>query len=574
MPLGSSKGITKPLNKGSLSDIRFAERKKAEERQSYVKTLRFKDYETRGGTALQSINTIDAVLGPHQVQALGFMLTLEDAAQVHLKLPRGGIIADEMGTGKTISVISLVAVDPPDTTTLIVLPASLSRQWVQEIKKFYPVAEERTLLYHGSSKHKIANPVDFAYYKIVITTYETLVGECPRESPEGIEGMEHPGGPLFKFHFHRMVLDESHRIRNQKTKTYKACSTIADDISHVWCLTGTPVVNKTSDVMSYVNLISKNNADTRQFVRMVEELTRPGSRSNNIDYVLSDVMIRRKKHDQIEGKAIVDLAPVDFRVVKVSFTPREKIVYDKLYGCCVDEIATIVEKKEEGDNKGTMMHILALLTYIRQCCDSRRMVRDDVLGLMDIKCTDIEDPDLIERMAPLNIDSSDVYAPTSSKVLAVVQNIVDNLNAPDDTRKILVFSYFVKALKEVSDTLTVMGILHMQIDGGVAFQERMDLIQHFQSSDATRVMLLSTNCCNVGLNLTRASHAIIMDPLYNGAGEDQTVTVVKFLMQNSFEELMHQMQLSKKAMAEKFLVDGSCQGSGLTLNEVRKMLNI
>jgi SNF2 family DNA or RNA helicase len=298
-------------------------------------------------------------------------------------------------------------------------------------------------------------------------------------------------------------------------------------------------------------------------------------------------MIRRKKHDKIEGQSIVDLEPVDLQVVKVSFTPREKIVYDKLYGSCVDEIATIVDQKEEGDGKGTMMHILALLTYIRQCCDSRRMVRDDILDLIHIKRVGIEDPDLIERMAPLHIDSSDPYAPTSSKVLAVVQNIVDNLNAPEDeNRKILVFSYFVKGLKEVSDALTVVGILHMQIDGGVGFQERMDLIQHFGSSNATRVMLLSTNCCNVGLNLTMASHGIIMDPWYNAAGEDQAigrmhrfgqkkpVTVVKFLMQNSFEELMHQMQLSKKAMADKFLVDGSCQGGGLTLNEVRKMLNI
>jgi SNF2 family DNA or RNA helicase len=278
MPLGAcSKGITKPLNKGSLSDIRFAERKKAEERKSYLQTQRFKDYEQRGETALQSINTIDATLGQHQVQALGFMLTIEDAAQLHLKLPRGGIIADEMGTGKTISVISLVAVDPVTTTTLIVLPASLARQWVQEVKKFYPAAEQHTLLYHGSSKQKIAKPVDFAYYQFVITTYESLVGECPKEAPEGIEGLEREGGPLFKFRFHRMILDEAHRIRNQKTKTYKACSIIADEILHVWCLTGTPVVNKTSDVMSYVNLISKNNPDTRNFVRMVEDLTHPGA---------------------------------------------------------------------------------------------------------------------------------------------------------------------------------------------------------------------------------------------------------------------------------------------------------
>lgn len=92
----------------------------------------------------------------------------------------GGILGDEMGLGKTIQIIVFLAglhySEMWEGPVLIVCPATVLQQWVQEIHAWYPPF--RATLFHDSgsfqgSKKKILKDVkNSTDPTIVLTTYE------------------------------------------------------------------------------------------------------------------------------------------------------------------------------------------------------------------------------------------------------------------------------------------------------------------------------------------------------------------------------------------------------------------
>ncbi len=144
-----------------------------------------------------------ATLKPHQEIGVSWMYNL------YLKGVPGCILGDKMGLGKTIQTIATLALI--NKTATIIAPASLTGNWEQEIKAFYP---------------KLMN-------KVKIYSYESSINK--------------------QITSEIIIYDEAQKMKNELTQlATKARYTQAE---FKILLTGTPLENSISDVHSLVKVI-------------------------------------------------------------------------------------------------------------------------------------------------------------------------------------------------------------------------------------------------------------------------------------------------------------------------------
>lgn len=167
-----------------------------------------------------------------------------------------GILADEMGMGKTFSTLALILTSlkrarqwsqheqsrlddelPPSIMlthgTLVVVPSPLLlRTWTEEIKKRI-TAPLSVLVYHGDKR--IKDPQILLQYDIVVTTYHTLISDHNRDD-----------AVIRSIAWYRIVLDEAHFIRRSSSALFKRVDEIHAKFR--WCLTGTPIQNHLEDI--------------------------------------------------------------------------------------------------------------------------------------------------------------------------------------------------------------------------------------------------------------------------------------------------------------------------------------
>jgi len=92
---------------------------------------------------------------------------------------RGGILADEMGMGKTLQTIALLLAGEASGPTLVVCPAAAMLQWRNEILRFTKENSLQVDLYYGFERKHLS--FDCPGRQVVLTTYQTLESDYRRE---------------------------------------------------------------------------------------------------------------------------------------------------------------------------------------------------------------------------------------------------------------------------------------------------------------------------------------------------------------------------------------------------------
>ncbi|CAK9099566.1 unnamed protein product [Durusdinium trenchii] len=218
-----------------------------------------------------------------QAQGLTWLLQRERCEDV-----RGGILADEMGMGKTVEMISLLLASPV-TLSLVVVPPTCLPQWCQELREWTKPGAIEVLTYAGAKR---TLPEDLGQKRgttVVLTTYATLEREFRRlvcqaeEQPnhkrrrqlsveddemrdgEQLEeasqvdlwdeqlGLDFAQSTLFKTKWTRIILDEAHRIKNTHGGTSQAAVNLRG--KRRWCISGTPVQNRIGDIYGLLRFL-------------------------------------------------------------------------------------------------------------------------------------------------------------------------------------------------------------------------------------------------------------------------------------------------------------------------------
>jgi E3 ubiquitin-protein ligase SHPRH len=180
---------------------------------------------------------------------------------------RGGILAEEMGLGKTLEVIALMLLhqrpegpvmvfDPflgrellATSATLIVAPSSLLDQWLSELNRhapslkvmFYPGIKKLAKLKDGSE----LSAEHLAEQNVVVTTYEVLrteiwaASDVPARSMRNQKQYERVRSPLVQLSWWRVCIDEAQMVENWTNNAAQLARKIPR--INAWGVTGTPV---------------------------------------------------------------------------------------------------------------------------------------------------------------------------------------------------------------------------------------------------------------------------------------------------------------------------------------------
>ncbi|EJD00844.1 uncharacterized protein FOMMEDRAFT_90593 [Fomitiporia mediterranea MF3/22] len=181
---------------------------------------------------------------PFQLESLYWMRE-QEKGEWH-----GGMLADEMGMGKTIQTLALLATDGKKPN-LIVAPTVAIMQWRNEIEAY--TDGMKIAIWHGASRE--ANVKELQKYDVVLTTYAVLESAFRKQQ----SGFKRGGkiikekSPVHQIMWNRIVLDEAHNIKERSTNTAKAAFELQSN--YKWCLSGTPLQNRVGELYSLVRFL-------------------------------------------------------------------------------------------------------------------------------------------------------------------------------------------------------------------------------------------------------------------------------------------------------------------------------
>ncbi|KAL1298728.1 hypothetical protein HN51_043027 [Arachis hypogaea] len=133
--------------------------------------------------------------------------------------------------------------------------------------------------------------------------------------------------------------------------------------------------------------------------------------------------------------------------------------------------------------------------------------------------------------------------------------------------KSIVFSQWTAFLDLLQIPFTRNNISFVRLDGTLNQQQREKVIKQFSEDDEILVLLMSLKAGGVGINLTAASNAFVMDPWWNPAveeqavmrihriGQTQKVAIKRFIVKGTVEERMEVVQARKQRMISGALTD-------------------
>jgi SNF2 family DNA or RNA helicase len=191
------------------------------------------------------------------------------------------VLADDMGTGKTIHAIAATLL--ADARALVVCPANVLHNWAAEIERF---TGEQAAIWHGRDVD------DREDARFRVTTYTSLRYRDWRDTDIGTRPV--------------LVLDEAHKVRNPETQRARLVRDLPQD--HRVLLTGTPIVNGLEDYHELLLHVGEERWPDRESFRDTwmqdrEVLTHPEVRQATADLLqraTRHVVLRRRKDEVLD----------------------------------------------------------------------------------------------------------------------------------------------------------------------------------------------------------------------------------------------------------------------------------
>jgi hypothetical protein len=476
---------------------------------------------------------IDVVekLWPYQRSGISFLVDHESA-----------LLADEMGTGKTVMAIVALRILfrlGKIRKALVICPVSVLGVWQEHLLEWG--SELKFTVVRGTRETR---KMDWDYpAHVYVSTYETIASDflnivkkkksfCCRnclvelhfkdklhisnadEVPEfkcpkcgailkDIPVKESLVDPGVFDSFDVVIVDEAQYIKNTEADRSRAVKLLRPNIR--WALTGTPLENRLDDLVSIFGFVKPN------YMR-AEGLT-----PNLAKEFMKPFFLRRLKKD-----VLPDLPEKLPQEIWLELDDEQRVEYDQVLTTGRNELTQLGEKV-------TRIHIFAIISKLKRICNFA------------------------------------LHKKKSPKTVALLEQIQV---IKESGHKGIVFTqwadwYGVETLQSV---LNPFGACVLR--GGMTDRQKQEAISKFRQDPGTTVLIATVKTGGVGLTLTEANYVFHFDHWWNPAtmwqAEDRVhrigqkhkcVNIYSYWVRDTFEKVIHE-KLRTKGLLFAEVVNG------------------
>jgi superfamily II DNA or RNA helicase len=428
----------------------------------HIQSLLFQNHmhkltaEIRNNPELHPLRTtlLKAELLPYQLDGIAFAAGAGRA-----------VLADDMGLGKTIQgvgVAELLAREAGIHRVLVICPASLKSQWLEEISRFsnrsarlvMGSARERPDIYSGSQFFTICN------YEQTLRDHRYIGDNA----------------------WDLIILDEAQRLKNWEAATSRVVKSLKSRFA--LALTGTPLENRLEELYTVVSFIDEHRLGPA--FRFLNQHRLSDAKGHILGYRkigelrerLKPILLRRTR-----AMVMRELPDRHTEIIRVKPTQPQLEIHQ------------------------------AHIRIVRQVVSKTYISEMDILRLRRAL--------LMCRLAANGTYLVDHKVPGHSSKLEELDSLLGRLLA-EDGRKIIVFSEWTTMLDLIEPMLVKYQADFVRLDGSVPQTKRQAIVNRFQKQPDCQVFL-ATNAGSTGLNLQAANTVVNIDLPWNPAVLEQRI---------------------------------------------------
>ncbi|KAL7981992.1 hypothetical protein Chor_001049 [Crotalus horridus] len=336
-------------------------------------------------------------------------------------------------------------------------------------------------------------------WDVCVTSYEMLIKEK---------------SVFKKFNWRYLVIDEAHRIKNEKSKLSEIVREFKT--TNRLLLTGTPLQNNLHELWALLNFLLPDVFNSAEdFDSWFDTNNCLGDQKlvERLHMVLRPFLLRR-----IKAEVEKSLPPKKEVKIYVGLSKMQRELYTRILMKDIDILNSA--------GKLDKMRLLNILMQLRKCCNH---------------------PYLFDGAEPGPPYTTDMHLVTNSGKMVVLNKLLPKLK--EQGSRVLVFSQMTRVLDILEDYCMWRNYDYCRLDGQTPHDERQASINAYNEPDSSKFLfMLSTRAGGLGINLATADVVILYDSDWNPQvdlqamdrahriGQTKTVRVFRFITDNTVEE--------------------------------------
>ena len=426
------------------------------------------------------------------------------------KVFRRMIFGDEPGVGKTAQGIGVVESENLKPC-LVICPSTLKKNWQDEIHMW---THSKAMILNNANRYSWwtfinGNPFGIdtrvGYF---ITNYESLRKFFVHDIPKGKEVSLKDILFLLQIKlFKSVIIDEFHRCKEPTSLQSKLCKGITTGKEYVFGLTGTPIVNQSTDIIPLLSIINRLGDFGGASKAMADIKENPQEFSKRL---YETCFIRRLKKD-----VLTDLPDKTRHIVRIDISNRDE--YD--------------------------MAVRDLKEYLREY---KQATDAEIRRKMRIKA--LYSVGLLKGIAARG---------KTAPVAELARTIIEA------GEKVIIFTHLHETTGELKKLLPGS----LTITGEDDYMTRDRNVKAFQNDPSKKVIICSIKAAGVGLTLTASSRVLFNELPWHPAdatqGEDRAhrngqknaVECIYPLGDNTIDGWLYQIIINKRSVANSITGD-------------------